>query len=474
MTNRFFSPNQQFFANPVTGAPLTGGFLYFYASGTSTPQNTYSDSALTVANLNPVVLDSNGYANSVFLSPLAYKVVLTDSNNVQLWTFDPVWTSDFSTYAQFQVVSGNPNGQLAGIAGTPGTLPGSSVAWDYINQILYVCTTTGTSLTAVWTAVNPTSAAGAVLLPVPGGRLTPTSGTPVISSDVISATSFVYTPYRTDQIPIYNGTSFTVKTFSELTMNLSASQSSNNIYDAFVFNNNGGITLVCGPAWSSSTAGSCTRGTGAGTSQLGYINGILTNAVTISALNGATTYTVPANQATYVGSLFVDSASGQVSCYVSYGQNRKFGIWNAYWRVPIILQGGDSTASWAYTTATVRAANGSSNNVVTSFTGLAEEEVISLYQDYLAQTATGTTSGGTLGIGWNSTTVFSGTQGTIGMSTSGPTVNSNNTIIGRYTAPPALGINNIYALETVPGGASNGFVGHGTQASMLLQAMWNG
>src|SRR5579863_1597036 len=130
MTNRFFTPNQQFLANPVTGAPLTGGFLYFYASGTSTPQNTYSDSALTIPNSNPVVLDSNGYANSIFLSNVAYKVVLTDSNNVQLWTEDPVWSSDFSTYAQFQVVSGNPNSQLAGIAGTPGTLPGSSVAWD--------------------------------------------------------------------------------------------------------------------------------------------------------------------------------------------------------------------------------------------------------------------------------------------------------------------------------------------------------
>src|SRR5579864_4123811 len=157
MANRFFSPNQQFFANPVTGDPLAGGLLYFYASGTSTPQNTYSDSGLTIANTNPVVLDSNGYANSIFLSNLAYKVVLTDSNNVQLWTEDPVWSSDFSTYAQVQVTNGNPNGQLAGTAGTAGALPGSSMAWDRINDILYVCTTSGSAVSAVWTAINQAS-----------------------------------------------------------------------------------------------------------------------------------------------------------------------------------------------------------------------------------------------------------------------------------------------------------------------------
>lgn len=58
-------------------------------------------------------------------------------------------------------VNGNPNGQLAGTAGSVNTR--ASIAYDYTNSALYVCTTTGTSSTAVWTAVslNPT------LVPVP-------------------------------------------------------------------------------------------------------------------------------------------------------------------------------------------------------------------------------------------------------------------------------------------------------------------
>lgn len=73
------------------GTPLIGGLLYFYLTGTSTPENTYSDQGLTIANTNPIVLDANGYAGSVFLSTgIQYKVVLTDANAIQQWTEDPV------------------------------------------------------------------------------------------------------------------------------------------------------------------------------------------------------------------------------------------------------------------------------------------------------------------------------------------------------------------------------------------------
>jgi hypothetical protein len=87
MANRFYSPNQQFC--DTTGAPYAGGSLAFYASGTSTPLNTYSDAALTIPNTNPVVLDSAGRAGNIFLQNLAYKVVLSDANSNPIWTDDP-------------------------------------------------------------------------------------------------------------------------------------------------------------------------------------------------------------------------------------------------------------------------------------------------------------------------------------------------------------------------------------------------
>jgi hypothetical protein len=58
VANRFFNPNEQFC--DATDLPYAGGTLDFYASGTSTRLNTYSDSALSIANTNPVVLDSAG------------------------------------------------------------------------------------------------------------------------------------------------------------------------------------------------------------------------------------------------------------------------------------------------------------------------------------------------------------------------------------------------------------------------------
>lgn len=72
------------------GNPLAGGKLYFYASGTSTPQATYSNNGLTVANANPVVANADGYWGAIFLQGLQYKVILTDANDVQIWSADPV------------------------------------------------------------------------------------------------------------------------------------------------------------------------------------------------------------------------------------------------------------------------------------------------------------------------------------------------------------------------------------------------
>jgi hypothetical protein len=91
MSQRFFNPAPQFFYSGTPAAPLAGGLMYFYESGTDTPKNTYSDSALTVANSNPVVLTSSGVLPNVFLSG-SYKVVLTDKDGVQQpgWPRDPV------------------------------------------------------------------------------------------------------------------------------------------------------------------------------------------------------------------------------------------------------------------------------------------------------------------------------------------------------------------------------------------------
>ena len=73
---------QQFFDD--SGLPLSGGLLYSYAAGTTTPATTYTSSAGTVANTNPIVLDAAGRTPSeIWLTESAtYKFVLADSDDV--------------------------------------------------------------------------------------------------------------------------------------------------------------------------------------------------------------------------------------------------------------------------------------------------------------------------------------------------------------------------------------------------------
>ena len=115
-----------------------------------------------------------------------------------------------------------------------------------------------------------------ILLFTPQGRLTLTSGAPVMTSGVSSSTSIYYTPATGSLIPISDGSKFYPTTFSELTNTTTnnttnpAACTTNSNYDLFVWDNGGTITLSRGPAWTSDTS----RGTGAGTTELQRLNGL--------------------------------------------------------------------------------------------------------------------------------------------------------------------------------------------------------
>lgn len=68
---------------------LPAGTLDVYVAGTTTRTNSYTTSALSVANANPVVADSTGLWGNIFLDPaVAYKFVLKNSAGVEQWTVD--------------------------------------------------------------------------------------------------------------------------------------------------------------------------------------------------------------------------------------------------------------------------------------------------------------------------------------------------------------------------------------------------
>jgi hypothetical protein len=447
--------------------------LFFYENGTTTKLDTYPTLADRIAgtnaNTNPIVLNSTGHPSvGVFLQNQGYTVVLAPSGSDDpptspIWTADDVYGTDLSTVTETKVGSGSPTGVVAGTAGSAGVLP--TLYWDYTNEILYVASVTGTAATTEWTALNASSSTPAV--PPPQGYLTLVTGTPVITSDQAAKTAVFYTPDKGNLIPIYNGSKFTPTEFSELTLTLVASHVASTLYDIFVWSESGVVTVGTGPAWDDSAAGSGDRGTGASTTQLTRIKGLLVNAVSMTARNGNTTYTVGANLGTYVGSIFMDGTNGQVTCHRAFGQSRKFGIWNAYNRRPIILKAGDATASWTYGTDTFRASNNAAANSLTVFTGLAEE----LFHCDFRQTVSESTSTNEvprIGIGWDSTTSASGFVGRVGVDIANGPVMS---ITAQNIQSPQIGISVVSCIEA---SAANTSTFHGGNDDMQLVVGWMG
>lgn len=81
----------QFFTN--TGSVLTGGKLYTYAAGTTTPLTSYTTNLGDIARTNPIVLDAAGRVpdgGEIWITSASYKFVLKDSNDVLIATYDNI------------------------------------------------------------------------------------------------------------------------------------------------------------------------------------------------------------------------------------------------------------------------------------------------------------------------------------------------------------------------------------------------
>jgi hypothetical protein len=66
---------------------VPGGKVYTYEAGTTTPKATFTTQDESVSNANPVVLDANGRAD-IWLGDGGYKFVVTDANDVELFSSD--------------------------------------------------------------------------------------------------------------------------------------------------------------------------------------------------------------------------------------------------------------------------------------------------------------------------------------------------------------------------------------------------
>jgi len=87
MATRLSNPVPQFFDG--NGEPFNSGSLVFFANGTTTPKNVFSDVGGTTSIGNSVTLDSAG-AVPDFYGDGPYRVRLLDVDSVQIWERDDV------------------------------------------------------------------------------------------------------------------------------------------------------------------------------------------------------------------------------------------------------------------------------------------------------------------------------------------------------------------------------------------------
>ena len=127
----FAGAGAQFFTDD--NSVLSGGKIYTYAAGTTTPQTTYTSVLGASANANPIILNSAGrLPEDMWLSEgVLYRFVLTDANDVQLGEYDDIGgVNDISTESvAWSTITGTPT-TLAGY-GITNALTSTQIASTY-------------------------------------------------------------------------------------------------------------------------------------------------------------------------------------------------------------------------------------------------------------------------------------------------------------------------------------------------------
>ncbi len=175
-------------------------------------------------------------------------------------------------------------------------------------------------------------------------RLTLTTATPVTTSDVTAAGTLYLTPYKGNQIWLYDG-SAQWNLFNLTEISLALSLTSGKPYDIWCYDNAGTPTLEA-LVWTNDT----TRATA-----LALQNGILVK-------SGATTRR-------YVGSIY---ASGANTTEDSLAKRYVFNYYNRVQRSMVVKE---ATNTWNYTTATWRQANGAAANQLDFIVGVSEDTI---------------------------------------------------------------------------------------------------
>lgn len=228
------------------------------------------------------------------------------------------------------------------------------------------------------------SASLASASPIQCGRLTLTTGVPVTTSDVTAASTIYYTPHLGDVVSLYDGSTWTPQTFTELSRSLASLTSGKN-YDVVLYLNSSTLTLDLMPAWTDDT----TRA-----SAISLQNGVYVN--TSSFTSARAGHSVSAARAIVVGTI---RTTGTSTTEDSLGKRFTSNLRNWWPR----SCSKEASGTHNYNTATTRSWNNDTANRCEWITCLPGMATLAHVGGSQLSTATG--GGTTAGFGLDSTTV---------------------------------------------------------------------
>lgn len=420
-----------------SGNPISGGKVCSYVAGTTSAIQTYTDAGLSVANNAVITADSAGRFVAYLVPGVSYKFVYqsaagtantcdgatyrtvdnvlavpnsassvdtTGSVGEAITAGQCVYLSDgsgsktqgqwykcdtvnaYSSTLPFVGIAptsiGSGSSGSIRLAGQVTGLSGLTIGGDYYAGAAGVLTATEPTLSrylgradtasSLQLAGNPRQKLS-VNTGLMCGRLTLTTAVPITTSDVTAATTLFYTPMPgCSQVTLWNGSTTVTDTLAETSIAVPATTSQ--MYDVFALDTSGAVSIEL-LAWTNDT----TRATA-----ITLQNGFLSKAAT------------PTRR--YLGSFRTTTVSGQTEDSIA-----KRYVWNYYNRIERPLLVIDPTASWAYSTATIRQARATATNQLDVVVGVAEESVT---VDILSMAADTTGGAWMVAIGLDSTTTI--------------------------------------------------------------------
>lgn len=183
-----------------SGNLLSGGKIYTYAAGTTTPQATYTSSSGATAHSNPIILDAAGRVPSgeIWLTDgFQYKFLIKTSTDVQIGSYDNIAgiNANFVNYTTSQEFQTATAGQTVFTLTTMAYQPGTnslSVFVDGVNQY-------GPGAIYAYQETNSTSVTFTSGLPV-GAKVKFTTSA-INASSYGDAEQISYTPPFTGSVP---------------------------------------------------------------------------------------------------------------------------------------------------------------------------------------------------------------------------------------------------------------------------------